>query len=203
MKKVKVRELVFATNNKHKISEVVAALKGGDFLVRTLADCGIDDEIAETADTLEGNAELKARFVAEKLREMGRSVAVFADDTGLEIEALGGEPGVRSARYSGKGPAGNIKLVLSKMAGETNRAASFRTVICLITEDGETQFFEGCVDGFILTERHGRRGFGYDPIFRPQGYALSFGEMPSERKTFISHRGLAVTAMADFLTDAF
>lgn len=196
-----MRELVFATNNAHKVSEVIAALKGGDFLIRTLAECGINEDIPETEPTLEGNAQLKAQFVAQRLREMGRTAMVFADDTGLEINALNGEPGVRSARYSGGGSKENMELVLKNMAGIKDRSASFRTVICLIEADGSEELFEGCVDGVILTEQHGKDGFGYDPIFRPQGYAMSFAEMPLERKNFISHRGQAVAAMARYLLD--
>lgn len=196
-----MKELVFATNNAHKVSEVIAALEGGDFSVRTLSECGIDEDIPETEPTLEGNAQLKARFVAERLRQMGRTTIVFADDTGLEINALNGEPGVRSARYSGGGAKENMELVLQKMEGIKDRSASFRTVICMIEADGTEELFEGSVDGVILTEQQGTDGFGYDPIFRPQGYAMSFAEMPLERKNFISHRGRAVTAMANYLLD--
>lgn len=194
-----MKQLVFATNNAHKVSEVVAALGGGDFSICTLEQCGIFEDIPEIEPTLEGNAQLKARFVAQRLRAMGNNAMVFADDTGLEITALDGAPGVLSARYSGGGAEQNIDLVLANMAGIEDRSAAFRTVICLIGAGGREVLFEGRVDGVILTERHGDEGFGYDPIFRPEGYALSFAEMPLQRKNFISHRGRAVASMVSHL----
>lgn len=194
-----MRTIVFATNNAHKVEEIVAALDGGDFSVITLAQCGIDEDIAETEPTLEGNAALKARFVADKLAQMGHSFTVFADDTGLEIEALGGAPGVLSARYSGLGTSGNIDKVLTKLKGTANRTAQFRTAISLIEESGKEYLFEGIVRGEILEKRTGDDGFGYDPIFRADGETLSFAQMSLSDKNAISHRGRALRQMVEHL----
>ncbi len=196
--KVKQREveLIFATNNKHKVEEVVAALKGSNFRVLTLEQCGIFDDIPETEPTLEGNARLKARFVAGRMS--GRYV--FADDTGLEVKHLDGRPGVLSARYSGRGTDGNIDKILEEMAGVANRDAQFRTAICLIEPSGIEHIFEGIVRGEILESREGDDGFGYDPIFRPEGYSESFAVMSLESKNEISHRGRAIAMMAKWLT---
>ncbi|MBR4773819.1 MAG: RdgB/HAM1 family non-canonical purine NTP pyrophosphatase [Bacteroidales bacterium] len=190
-----MKRLIFATNNKHKVEEVRAALDGLVEVV-TLAEAGLQGEIPETADTLQGNALQKAQWVWERTH-----TDCFADDTGLEVEALGGAPGVYSARYAGEHCSfdDNIDKLLSALEGETNRRADFRTVICLI-ERGEVKYFEGRVDGQILTERHSNgEGFGYDPVFMPDRFAVSFAEMPLDVKNSISHRGLAVKALAEYL----
>lgn len=198
-----MRRLIFATNNKHKVEEVRAAL-GGMVEVITLAEAGLHGEIPETADTLQGNALQKAEWVIEQLKvksEMLRVDGVFADDTGLEVEALDGAPGVYSARYAGEHCSfdDNIDKLLSALDGKENRKADFRTVICLI-ENGEVRYFEGRVDGQILTERHTNgEGFGYDPVFMPDRFAVSFAEMPLEVKNSISHRGLAVKKLKEYL----
>lgn len=192
-----MKRLIFATNNQHKLEEVRAAL-AGRAEVMSLAEAGLEGEIPETADTLEGNARQKAEWVWERIESakerLGNAIdGVFADDTGLEVEALGGAPGVYSARYAGEHCSfdDNINKLLNALDGVENRRARFRTVICLI-EDSGVRFFEGAVDGQILTERYGEQGFGYDPIFMPDRFAVSFAEMPLEVKNRISHRGLAV-----------
>ncbi len=198
-----MRRLIFATNNKHKVEEVRAAL-GGMVEVITLAEAGLHGEIPETADTLQGNALQKAEWVIEQLKvksEKLRVDGVFADDTGLEVEALNGAPGVYSARYAGEHCSfdDNIDKLLAALDGKENRKADFRTVICLI-ENGEVRYFEGRVDGQILTERHSNgEGFGYDPVFMPDRFAVSFAEMPLEVKNSISHRGLAVKKLKEYL----
>lgn len=198
-----MRRLIFATNNKHKVEEVRAAL-GGVVEVITLAEAGLHGEIPETADTLQGNALQKAEWVIEQLKvksEKLRVDGVFADDTGLEVEALNGAPGVYSARYAGEHCSfdDNIDKLLAALDGKENRKADFRTVICLI-ENGEVRYFEGRVDGQILTERHSNgEGFGYDPVFMPDRFAVSFAEMPLEVKNSISHRGLAVKKLKEYL----
>lgn len=198
-----MRRLIFATNNKHKVEEVRAAL-GGMVEVITLAEAGLHGEIPETADTLQGNALQKAEWVIEQLKvksEKLRVDGVFADDTGLEVEALDGAPGVYSARYAGEHCSfdDNIDKLLAALDGKENRKADFRTVICLI-ENGEVRYFEGRVDGQILTERHSNgEGFGYDPVFMPDRFAVSFAEMPLEVKNSISHRGLAVKKLKEYL----
>lgn len=194
-----MRKLIFATNNKHKVEEVRAALDGMVQIV-TLAEAGLSGEIPETADTLQGNALQKAQWVWERT---GRDC--FADDTGLEVDALGGAPGVYSARYAGEHCSfdDNINKLLAALEGRTDRRADFRTVICLI-EGGEPKYFEGRVDGQILTERHSNgEGFGYDPVFMPDRFALSFAEMPLDVKNRISHRGLAVQKLAEYLKVSF
>ncbi len=190
-----MRQLIFATNNAHKVDEVRAALDGKVDVV-TLAEAGLQGEIPETADTLQGNALQKAQWVWERIH-----TDCFADDTGLEVEALHGAPGVYSARYAGEHCSfdDNIDKLLQALDGQTNRRAAFRTVICLI-EHGEPRYFEGRVDGQILTERHSvGEGFGYDPVFMPDRFALSFAEMPLEVKNSISHRGLAVKKLVEYL----
>ena len=190
-----MKKLIFATNNKHKVEEVRAALDGIVEIV-TLAEAGLSGEIPETADTLQGNALQKAQWVWERTH-----TDCFADDTGLEVDALGGAPGVYSARYAGEHCSfdDNINKLLSALDGQSNRKADFRTVICLI-EGGEPKYFEGRVDGQILTERHSNgEGFGYDPVFMPDRFALSFAEMPLDVKNTISHRGLAVKKLAEYL----
>lgn len=189
-----MKELVFATNNKHKLQEVSEMLDG-IVLIKSLNDIGLAGDIPETADTLDGNALQKAQWVYERT-----GLDCFADDTGLEVEALDGRPGVYSARYAGEHCSfdDNINKMLSEMHGKTNRRACFRTVICLI-ENGEPRYFEGRVDGQILTERYGKEGFGYDPIFMPDRFAVSFAEMPLEVKNHISHRGKAVAKLVEYL----
>lgn len=163
--------------------------------IKSLDEMGLSGEIPETSDTLQGNALQKAQWVWERTR-----LDCFADDTGLEVEALNGAPGVYSARYAGEGCSfdDNIDKLLEAMEGMTNRRADFRTVICLL-EGGVPRYFEGRVEGMILTERYGEGGFGYDPVFMPDRFAVSFAEMPLEVKNKISHRGLAVSKLVDYL----
>ncbi len=191
------KKLLFATNNAHKVQEVKAAL-GDGFEVITLDEYGIEVEVDETEPTLEGNALLKARCVAT----FAEGVMVFADDTGLEIDALGGAPGVHSARYSGGGAKENIEKVLCEMKGCDNRSAQFRTVIVLIDEDDKEYLFEGSVRGRILeSQSAGVEGFGYDPIFAAEGFEESFAEMTLEAKNAISHRGRATAALVNYLKE--
>lgn len=187
-------KLVFATNNLHKLREVSEIVKTG-FSIVSLSDINCTEDIPETQKTIEGNASQKSHYVFDKF-----GYNCFADDTGLEIEALNGEPGVYSARYAGGSCIfeDNINKVLSKMDGITNRNARFKTVFSLII-DSKEYFFEGIVNGEILTEKHGTGGFGYDPIFRPTGYELTFAELSAEEKNKISHRGIATQKLADFL----
>lgn len=221
-----MKRLIFATNNKHKLAEVRAALAGADVEVVSLAEVGLEGDIPETADTLQGNAQQKAEWVWERMN--CKVDGVFADDTGLEVEALGGAPGVYSARYAGEHCSfdDNIDKLLAALDGKENRRACFRTVICLIGltpkpplpgREGEKDasnspllpgegsgvrplFFEGRVDGEILTERHSNgEGFGYDPVFMPDRFAVSFAEMPLDVKNRISHRGLAVKRLVEYL----
>ena len=189
-----MKTLVFATNNKHKIREVSEMLDGV-VEVKSLADVGLSGDIPETSDTLQGNALQKAQWVWERV-----GMDCFADDTGLEVDALGGAPGVYSARYAGEHCSfdDNIDKLLSALDGKTNRKADFRTVICLM-EQGVPRYFEGRVDGVILTERYGSEGFGYDPVFMPDRFAVSFAEMPLDVKNLISHRGRAVKLLVDYL----
>ena len=190
-----MKRLIFASNNKHKLVEVRAALEGIAEVV-SLAEAGLEGEIPETADTLQGNALQKAQWVWERTH-----IDCFADDTGLEVDALNGAPGVYSARYAGEHCSfdDNINKLLAALDGESNHKADFRTVICLI-EKGEVHYFEGRVDGQILTERHTNgEGFGYDPIFMPDRFAVSFAEMPLDVKNSISHRGRAVEKLAAYL----
>ncbi|WP_346855893.1 non-canonical purine NTP diphosphatase [uncultured Draconibacterium sp.] len=187
-------ELVFATNNKHKLEELQAIL-GDQFKLLSLNDIGCNEEIPEEQETLEGNASQKSFFVYEKY-----GYNCFADDTGLEIEALNGEPGVYSARYAGeeKSAEANMNKVLEKLTKINNRNARFRTVISLIINGREKQF-EGIVEGAILEEKKGDSGFGYDPIFQPTDFQLSFAEMPLSEKNKISHRGRAVQKLVSYL----
>jgi XTP/dITP diphosphohydrolase len=189
-----MKEIVFATNNKHKLAEVSAML-GDDYKVVSLNEIGCFDDIPETADTLKGNALQKAEWVKERY-----GYDCFADDTGLEVEALGGAPGVYSARYAGENVtyADNNRKLLQEMKGKTNRNAAFKTVICLIL-NGETHFFEGEVRGRIIEENRGTTGFGYDPLFIPDGYDVTFAEMGAELKNKISHRARATAALVEFL----
>jgi len=196
-----MKTLVFATNNKHKLQEVREMLDGVVEIrsLQEMVDAGHADlagEIPETAETLDGNALQKAQWVYERT-----GLDCFADDTGLEVEALDGRPGVYSARYAGEHCTfdDNVNKMLGEMDGEENRRACFRTVVCLM-EEGKPRYFEGRVDGEILRERHGEEGFGYDPIFRPDRFALSFAEMPLDVKNKISHRGLAVKKLVEYLS---
>ena len=203
-------KIVFATNNQHKLEEIRSIL-GEDFEVLSLSDIGCHEDIPETSDTLEGNAMQKAQFVFDKY-----GYACFADDTGLEVEALGGEPGIYSARYAAldgddsisHDSEANMTKLLRKLKGIENRKARFRTVIALINnaplpigeEMGERlQLFEGIVNGSIIKERRGGEGFGYDPIFQPEGYDKTFAELGNEVKNHISHRARAVQKLADYL----
>ena len=191
-----MNKLIFATNNAHKLSEVQALL-GDAFTLVTLHECGITEDIPETAETLEGNALQKARYIYEKL-----GADCFADDTGLEVDALGGAPGVRSARYATDGHdfAANNRLLLKNMEGVTDRSAHFRTVIALIL-NGKEYLFEGRVEGAIAEAESGSEGFGYDPLFVPSGEIITFAQMSAEAKNAISHRGRAVAELVKFLKD--
>jgi XTP/dITP diphosphohydrolase len=186
--------LVFATNNQHKLREVREIL-GQEITIRSLKEMNIFEDIPETQDTLEGNAIQKARYIYDKT-----GLDCFADDTGLEIEALDGRPGVYSARYAGEGCSfdDNVRKVLLEMEGMTNRKAAFRCIFCLILE-GREYLFEGRVDGQITTASEGFEGFGYDPVFLPDGYRQTFAEMPPYLKNGISHRGRAAEKMKQFL----
>ncbi len=186
-------ELVFATNNAHKLEEV-QQMVGDKFVLKSLADIGCDDDIPETGVTFQENAQQKTDYLFQKYQ-----VDCFGDDSGLEIDALNGEPGVYSARYSGsRDMEKNIDLVLEKLQGEENRSARFKTVISLFL-DGEQHFFEGTVEGRIIASRTGTEGFGYDPIFIPEGYDQTFAEMSLEEKNKISHRSQAVAKLVGFL----
>lgn len=189
-------EIVFASNNAHKLEEVRSKLPK-EVKILSLKDVLGDVDIPETGNTLDENASIKSRYVFERT---GKNC--FSDDTGLEIVALNGEPGVYSARYAGEGCSfqDNMDKVLEKMKGSEDRSACFRTVVSLIL-NGEEHFFEGRVDGEILTEEHGSEGFGYDPIFRPSGFKESFAQMTLEQKNEISHRGKAVQKLVEFLSD--
>lgn len=190
-----MKTLVFATNNLHKLEEVrhIASEK---VRIVSLSEINCHDDIPETADTLEGNALIKARYIRDHY-----GCDCFADDTGLEVEALGNAPGVYSARYAGPGhdAEANIQKLLLQMEGKTNRKARFRTVVALIL-DGQEHLFEGVINGEITTEKQGDSGFGYDPVFRPDGYPLTFAELGNDIKNRISHRALAVSKLADFLS---
>jgi XTP/dITP diphosphohydrolase len=189
-----MKELVFVTNNSHKLKEISEVI-GSEFYITSLVDIGCKDDIPEDAETLEENASFKAWYVYNKY-----GIDCFADDTGLEINALEGRPGVRSARYAGEDciSENNIRKVLSELEGKTDRKARFRTVISLIRGGIEIQF-EGTVEGVILSEKRGKEGFGYDPVFLPDGYELSFAEMPLEEKNKISHRARATRKLIDHL----
>ena len=192
-----MKKIVFATNNAHKLQELRQMI-GEYFEVLGLADIGCHEEIPETADTIKGNARMKAQYVKEHY-----GYDCFSDDTGLEIDALGGEPGVHSARYAGSGhdSEANIDKVLELLDGVTYRTARFRTAIALLQGDG-LHMFEGQVEGVILTERHGTGGFGYDSIFQPvEGDGSTFAQMPPQDKNRISHRGRAVARLVAYLAD--
>ncbi len=188
---------IIASNNAHKVSEI-QLLIGSDFILKTLADIGFTEDIPETGDTLVENALIKARHIYNIYQQN-----CFADDSGLEIEELHGAPGVYSARYAGE-PVNhqkNNEKVLQALIGKTNRNASFRTVIALIFE-GEEFIFEGKIDGKITEHLRGSNGFGYDPIFQPNGYNQCFAEMSLSEKTQISHRGIAVAKLAAFINNS-
>lgn len=189
-------KLVFASNNKNKIAEIQQQV-GSQFQIVSLEDIGCFVDIPETAETIEGNAILKANYVTENY-----SLPCFADDTGLEIESLNNEPGVYSARYAGehKNADDNMNLVLLKLASQTNRKAQFKTIIAL-NINNQQHLFEGIVKGEITVEKSGNMGFGYDPIFQPEGFSTTFAEMTMEQKSVISHRGIAVQKLINFLSN--
>jgi XTP/dITP diphosphohydrolase len=187
-------KLVFATHNSHKAKEIQSIMPEGIEII-TLDEIGCHEDIPETASTLEGNATIKAKYIADRYH-----MNCFADDTGLEIKALNGEPGVYSARYAGeeKDPKANMELVLRKLENENDRKARFRTSIALYL-DGELFHFDGIVNGVITTLGRGNEGFGYDPIFEPEQCGKTFAEMELSEKNTMSHRARAVTQMIDFL----
>lgn len=193
-------EIVFATNNAHKLEEL-RRIAGDRLVVRSLAEIGCHDDIPETADTLEGNAAIKAEWVRSRY-----GYDCFADDTGLEVDALGGEPGVMSARYAGPGhdSAANMKLLLERMAGVDDRRARFRTVIALAIGDAPVELMDGAVEGQILTEAAGSAGFGYDPVFAPEGCGgMTFAQMDADAKNGISHRGRATAKLIGRLSEIY
>ena len=188
------KKLVVATNNAHKLEEISAIL-GNEMELLSLKDIHCNADIPETADTLEGNARQKAMYIHENY-----GMDCFADDTGLEVEALNGTPGVFSARYAGDGhdSEANMQKLLKELEGKENRKAQFRTAICLIME-GKEYLFEGIVKGHIIEEKRGGAGFGYDPIFVPEGYNQTFAELGNDVKNTISHRARAVEKLCTFL----
>jgi len=189
------RQLVFATNNAHKTEEVKNLL-AGQYEVLNLAAIGCTTDIPETADSFAGNASLKSHYVNDNYQ-----LDCFADDSGLEVEALNNEPGIFSARYAGgRGDQANLQLVLQKLEGQPNRKARFRTVISLLS-NGKEYFFEGVVNGTIREIPTGTEGFGYDPVFEPEGYTQTFAEMSMEQKNQISHRAIAMRKLIAFLKE--
>ena len=194
-----MKRIVFATNNQHKLDEIRQIL-GNDFHILSLADIGCHEEIPEDHDTLQENALQKAQYIVDHYH-----VSCFADDTGLEVDALGGEPGVHSARYAegtDHDSEANMRKLLLKLGNNNNRRARFRTVIALLLEENgkwREEIFDGIVEGHIAREKKGSEGFGYDPIFVPDGYDLSFAELGMDVKNTISHRARAVRKLADFL----
>lgn len=200
-------KLIVATNNEHKLSEIRSILNG-KIEVLSLKDINLDADIEETGTTIEENSKIKATFVADYLNRIDYPCpyTVIADDTGLLVDALGGEPGVHTARYAGgdgHDSEANMRLLLDNLEGKDNRTASFRTIITMIekmcADPSNMQVFTGEVKGTILTEKHGEQGFGYDPIFMPDGYDKSFAELGNEVKNRISHRAMAVEKMANYL----
>jgi XTP/dITP diphosphohydrolase len=187
-------KLVFATHNKHKVSEIKPLLPSLIEFIST-EDVGCNEEIPETGNTLEENALQKAMYVYDKYK-----ANAFADDTGLEVEALNGAPGVYSARYAGEGKSteDNVKKLLNEMEGHEDRSAVFKTMIALVI-DGKSYIFEGSVKGCIAIQRSGNKGFGYDPVFIPNGYSCTFAQMTLEEKNAISHRAMAVKKFVEFL----
>ncbi len=190
-----IKRLLFATNNAHKLSEVQAVL-GPGFELTTPRECGITEEIPETCDTLEGNASQKAHYLYDRM-----GMDCFADDTGLEVAALGGAPGVHSARYATDGHdfIKNNELLLRNLEGVADRRARFRTVVALLL-NGKEYRFEGVVEGRIIDHAIGREGFGYDPLFIPDGFSKTFAEMTADEKNAVSHRGRAIRKLAAFLS---
>lgn len=188
------KEIVFATNNLHKLEEIRQII-GDKFNILSLKDINCNEDIPETADTLEGNAEIKARYIKDHY-----GYDCFADDTGLEVDVLGGEPGVKSARYAGNNhdSQANMELLLKNMQGKSNRKARFRTVISLIIGD-ELSLMDGIVEGEITLDKAGNSGFGYDPIFKPIESELTFAQMGSDEKNKISHRGRATAKLIEKL----
>lgn len=188
--------LVFASNNKHKIQEIKALLPDS-FIIKSLEDIGCTEDIPETADTIEGNAMLKADYVTQKY-----GLPCFADDSGLEVEALSGQPGVHSARYAGeqKNDNDNIEKLLTTLQDKTNRKAQFKTVIAL-NLNGEQHLFTGIIKGEIITEKRGTNGFGYDSVFVAEEHHKTFAELSSDEKNKISHRAKAVKQLAEWLSD--
>lgn len=187
-------KLCFASNNEHKLNEIQKAI-GGDIQLVSLNQIGCYEELPETRDTLEGNSLQKAEYVFSHFH-----IPCFADDTGLEVEALQGAPGVYSARYAGaqRNSDDNIALLLKNLNGVSNRKAQFRTIITLLGIGSEPIFFEGIIRGEIIPERRGSAGFGYDPVFVPQGFSRTFAEMSLEEKNQLSHRALAVKKLVDY-----
>lgn len=193
----KLKKLVFVTNNPHKLEEI-RNIAGDKFQICSLRDIDCNEEIPETADTIRENALMKAQYVAEKY-----GVDCFADDTGLEVKALGGAPGVHTARYAsaeGHDTLGNMQLLLHNLENADDRSARFVTWIALI-ENGKAVTFEGVCDGMILDLMEGEGGFGYDPVFRPDGYDRTFAQMTAEEKNAVSHRGKATRKLIDYLND--
>lgn len=191
-------KIVFATNNKNKLREIREIL-GSDFEIVSLSEIGCHEDIPETGDTLEENALQKAQFVCDKYH-----IGCFADDTGLEVEALDGQPGVHSARYAegtDHDSEANMAKLLANLQDKSNRNAKFRTIIVLLQPNAQPIYFEGRVDGKIATEKHGTEGFGYDPIFVPEGYDKSFAELGEEIKNTISHRARAVVKLSEYLKE--
>jgi XTP/dITP diphosphohydrolase len=190
-------ELVFASNNQHKVDEVQAMI-GNTITLKSLNDISCLDEIPETGNTFAQNAGQKSRYVYSQFH-----MDCFADDSGLEIDALGGDPGVNSAHYSGSRDfEDNMSLVLERLAGKTDRRARFKTVISLI-KGGKEHLFEGSIEGLISQQRSGSKGFGYDPIFVPEGYDISFAEMSADEKNKISHRAKAMEKLIRFLNSEY
>ncbi len=189
-------ELVFATNNLNKLREVQEMLSNS-IKILSLKDINCYDEVDETENSLEGNAKLKANYITKNF-----GYNCFADDTGLEVESLDGKPGVYSARFAGEpvNAENNMQKLLSELKNKTNRKAQFRTAVCLNIE-GKQFLFEGICKGEILTKKQGEKGFGYDPIFKPEGFKESFATMSSEEKNKISHRGIAIQKLVEFLNN--
>jgi XTP/dITP diphosphohydrolase len=188
--------LCFASNNKHKLEEIKNVV-GRKFEILSLADIKCNEELPETRNTLEGNSLQKAEYVLQHY-----NTPCFADDTGLEVEALHGAPGVYSARYAGNHRSNddNIALLLQNLKNDTNRKAQFRTVITLIGVEAQPVFFEGIIRGEIIAEKRGSSGFGYDPVFIPEGHSRTFAEMTLEEKNQLSHRAIAVKKLAEYLS---
>lgn len=192
-----MRKIVFASNNPNKIIEIQNQLSG-QIQIISLEEIGCHDDIVEDAPTIEGNASLKSKYIHNKYQ-----ISCFADDTGLEVDFLNGAPGVYSARYAGheKNADKNMDLLLENLKNTDQRGAQFKTVISLILPDGKEHLFTGIVRGQILKEKQGKMGFGYDPIFKPDGYTETFAEMSMELKNRISHRGIAVQKLIQFLNE--